>query len=77
MGSTPTPLGNPHTHSTEYDDEMSQTAIDTFVEAWVCDQPPRNAVYRVLRDEWIEQGNRWIRLIYEIQMTQSTVASKS
>ena len=42
-----------------------------YVEAWVCDQPPRDARYRVLRDEWIEQPTNLdhpIRLIFEIRL---------
>jgi hypothetical protein len=37
-----------------------------FVEAWVCEQPPRGVKYRVLRDEWLQDYT--IRLIHEIEI---------
>jgi hypothetical protein len=37
-----------------------------LVQAWVCDQPRHGLPIRVVRDEWIDQGNRLIRLIFEI-----------
>jgi hypothetical protein len=39
-----------------------------FVEAWVCDQPPRGVRYQVLRDEWVDDYR--VRLIYEIKVKE-------
>jgi hypothetical protein len=47
-----------------------------FIEAWVCDPPPRGQgkQYRVLRQEWIEQDEKTIRLIYEIEVVEPETA---
>lgn len=44
-----------------------------YVEAWVCDQPPLDARYQVLRDVWVDQPADFghpIRLVYEIKLTE-------
>lgn len=39
--------------------------LQTHVEAWVCDQPPKEQAYRVIKDRWVEDYT--VRLILEVE----------
>jgi hypothetical protein len=46
--------------------EGRQGLMEEYSEVWVCDQPPSDVPYRVVRDEWSEDYT--VRRIYEIEL---------